>query len=207
MSEQSQEEYIADGETAEERILERVYAQDPYTRAFIIEIDLDHYEDVFNEWDPAPFKRRDLDPDLRVYLDESSEDIPPRFPVTLQFTAPEKIHNAEKEMSVRLGLRNAFAFEKRLVQRKLRRLTLKMAVQTVVAVALLVLVHWLGMVLEDPTLWRSLLAEGLTIGAWVFGWDAIATFAFERIRLRGIMRRWERFCEARIVYKYHVKPR
>ena len=41
--------------------LGKFYQVDPATGAFLVEVALDRYEDVFNEWDPAPYKRRDLD--------------------------------------------------------------------------------------------------------------------------------------------------
>jgi len=191
--------------TADEQILDKVYAQDPVTRAYIIEIDLDHYEDVFNEWDPAPFKRRDLEPDLRYYLEESSEDIPLEYPVSLRFTAPTSIENHEKEQRVRAGVRNSFLFEKRLVIRRLKKLKLRLLAQTVAAVGLLVLVHSLAANLDStPSMWLSVLQEGLTVGAWVFAWDAISTFTYERVKIHSVMMKWNRFCEARIEFEYRT---
>lgn len=34
--------------------LKKIYRQNPDTGAFLIETKLDRYEDIFNEWDPAP---------------------------------------------------------------------------------------------------------------------------------------------------------
>ncbi len=201
-ADQSEPEPVQE-QTEDEKILDKVYAQDPDTRAYIIEIDLDRYEDVFNEWDPAPFKRRDLDPDLREYLQESSEDIPVEYPISLRFTAPTAVENSEKEKRVKAGVRNSFLFEKRLIMRKLRKLTLRLLAQTAVAVGLLILVHLLVVnVGTEGSMWLSILQEGLTIGAWVFAWDAIATFAFERVKIHGMMMKWNRFCEARIEFEY-----
>lgn len=53
----------------------------------MIEIVMDQDGDIFSEWNPTPFKCRDLDPDLKLYLEGSSEEIPSRYPVELCFIA------------------------------------------------------------------------------------------------------------------------
>ena len=45
--------------------LRKIYRQNPDTGAFLIEVALDRYEEIFNEWDPVPYKRRDLNPARR----------------------------------------------------------------------------------------------------------------------------------------------
>ena len=79
---------------------------------------LDRYEDVFNEWDPAPYKRRDLDPDLLTYLHDCSLDIPLRYELSLAMTVPPEVADAAKEKLVGDGIRNYFAFEARQTRRR-----------------------------------------------------------------------------------------
>jgi hypothetical protein len=38
----------------------------------MIEIALDRYEDIFNEWNPPPLKRQEIDADLELYLEGSA---------------------------------------------------------------------------------------------------------------------------------------
>ena len=54
-----------------EKSLERIYERDSSLGAFIINIAIDNYPDVFNELDSAPWRRRDLDHDLRIYLEDN----------------------------------------------------------------------------------------------------------------------------------------
>ena len=44
--------------------LKQIYKMNPDTKAYIIEVSLIDYNEIFNGWDPSPIKRRDLDPDL-----------------------------------------------------------------------------------------------------------------------------------------------
>jgi hypothetical protein len=69
-------------------LFSEVYALDKSTNRYMIEIALDRYEDIFNEWDPAPFKRREIDADLELYLEGSAEEIPSRYPIELFFMVP-----------------------------------------------------------------------------------------------------------------------
>ena len=59
-----------------DRIFNETYKIDQVTNLHMIEVAIAQYTDIFNEWDPAPFKRRSLDPDLQSYLEEGSDEIP-----------------------------------------------------------------------------------------------------------------------------------
>ena len=57
-------------------LLEKIYEQNPHNGNYIIELSLVNYADIFNEWDHAPMRRKDIDPDLLRFLDDSIDDIP-----------------------------------------------------------------------------------------------------------------------------------
>jgi hypothetical protein len=59
-----------------EQPFEKIYERDRATNSFIISVAIEKYADIFNELDPAPFRKKDLDHDLRIYLEDSSLDIP-----------------------------------------------------------------------------------------------------------------------------------
>lgn len=93
------------------KLFGEIYKIDESTKLYMIEIALDHYVNVFNKWDPAPFKRRDLDPDLQLYLEGSSEEIPLHYPIELCFTVPEKARDNQLEKEVEDGLKKSFVFK------------------------------------------------------------------------------------------------
>lgn len=41
--------------------LQTLYKRDKKSKAYIFEIQIDEYSDLFNSLDPSPLKRRDLD--------------------------------------------------------------------------------------------------------------------------------------------------
>lgn len=181
--------------------LEKIYQQNPDTAAFLIETALDRYEDIFNEWDPAPYKRRDLNPDLRRYLEDSSNDIPLRQPVELLFKAPVQIYNDAKECSMREGLSTYLACEVDSARKSLRRLHRLSLINLCVAAVLLTAVTWISR-LQDGTLLMAVLREGLTIGSWVFTWELISLFFFRRFEFRRELKKWKRLARANVSFAY-----
>jgi len=69
--------------------LKQIYKMNPDTNAYIIEVSLIDYNEIFNGWDPSPIKRRDVDPELISFLEECDSDIPLEFPLELMFYLPE----------------------------------------------------------------------------------------------------------------------
>ncbi len=62
--------------TPTDAALEKIYEKDSATGTFVIAAALERSSDFFNELDPSPIRRRDLDDDLRVFLEDCSSDIP-----------------------------------------------------------------------------------------------------------------------------------
>lgn len=93
------------------RLFSENYKIDQFTNLYMIEIGLERYENIFSEWDPAPFKRREIDSDLKLYLEESSNEIPFRYPIELYFLIPVNSYDGRLEEETRKGLANSFAFQ------------------------------------------------------------------------------------------------
>jgi hypothetical protein len=63
------------------------------TSAYMIEISLDDYAELFNGWDASPLRRRDLEPELLDYLEQSGSEIPLINDVELYLYLPEKLRD------------------------------------------------------------------------------------------------------------------
>ena len=88
----------------------KIYRPFEDTERLMIEVSLDKYEDLFNEWDPAPFKRRDIDPDLRTFLEECSDEIGLKYPLAVVFYLPKGELDLEKQQKCIESLRSFFRF-------------------------------------------------------------------------------------------------
>lgn len=182
-------------------LLERLYERDKSTGAFIIRVSIKNYNDIFNELDPAPFRRRDLDQDLVAYLDECSHDIPLKNKILLEFVSEMDIRDDTKEERIIKGFRNYYKFLILNVQREIASTYKKSLSYIVTSIVLLILSNYSGMLVENLFLLK-LIREGLNIGGWVFLWEAIALLVFKNRESRVEGRRYKRYLEVPISFKY-----
>lgn len=153
------------------------YALDQSTNRYMLEIALSQYEDIFNEWDPAPFKRREIDADLELYLERSAEEIPFKYPIEIFFMLPEGARNQPLEEEIRSGLRSFFNFKLYFLKKESKSINVRMLRYIVFGFLLL----WMGNTYpghDSETDWAIVLTEGIFIGGWVFLWEAVSLFFF-----------------------------
>ncbi|NLK36137.1 MAG: hypothetical protein GX301_12020, partial [Gracilibacteraceae bacterium] len=99
--------------------LKQIYKMNPETNAYIIEVSLIDYNEIFNGWDPSPIKKRDIDPELLHFLEECDSDIPLKFPLELTFYLPEDQYDREKEKLSRVGIKNYFDYSVHFIRKEL----------------------------------------------------------------------------------------
>jgi hypothetical protein len=184
----------------DERTLERIYEKDKATGAFIISIALDHYVDVFNELDSAPWRRRDLDHDLRLFLEDCSSDIPLKYDIIIQFNVEQEKQDSLKEDRLKMGLKTYFTFVRASLQKKIRRSYERSLIYGVVAFFLIFASYSLAAIYTNPLLVS--LFDVVAIGGWVFLWEAISTLAFEGREAREKLRTYQRFSISEVRFTY-----
>jgi hypothetical protein len=185
--------------------LEKIYECDKETGAFIISIALDNYPDVFNELDSAPWRRRDIDHDLRVFLEESSADIPMRHPIILRFNVEVEKQDPIKEEHIKTGLRTYFSFVRSNMQRQIRDSYQKSVFYVMASFLLLFTSYTLRPAVEGNIVFATLV-DGISIGGWVFLWEAISTYAFKSRDAREKLQHYKRFSKAPIWFSYRQPP-
>ncbi|MFH1377511.1 MAG: hypothetical protein ABIH86_02015 [Planctomycetota bacterium] len=178
------------------------YRFDQQTGAYIIDVALDQYEEIFNEWDPSPYKRRDVDPDLMSYLEACSNDIPLDSTIEIVFRIIEPKRNEEKEALVMAGLRSYFDSSYQLEVGKLRELHSRTV--WCIAAAFVFLAAAVGMkkieAMQDMFFFM-LLHEGITIGAWLFTWSTLSLFFFDSRTYRHDAKHWKRYSQSAIRFE------
>ncbi len=184
----------------DERTLERIYEKDKESGAFVISIALYRYVDVFNELDSAPWRRRDLDHDLRLFLEDCSSDIPLKYDVILQFNVELEKEDPQKEERLKAGLKTYFTFVRASLQKKIRRTLERSVIYGVVAFFLILASYSLAAISTNPFL--AALFDVVAIGGWVFLWEAISSFGFDGREARERYRMYQRFSTAEIRFTY-----
>lgn len=188
---------------AKDALFSEIYAVDPANNCTMIEVALDQYSDVFDEWDPAPFKRRSLDPDLELYLESSSEEIPLGDPIELCFNIPAQIQDTNTEAEMRNGLKNSFAFKLYLIKKELKKTNAQILRYIILGFLLLGLgsafVNQLPSRPERELL--MLIADALIIGGWVFLWEAVSLFFFTNREVYHRYKIYQRLHNAPVIFR------
>lgn len=182
------------------QLFNEIYKLDAASNLYMIEVALDQYADIFNEWDPAPFKRRELDSELRIYLEESSEEIPNKYGIELCFTVPAAVRDQAIEADLRNGIENSFAYKIYFLAKELRKTNVKMVRFVLVGFAFL----WLAEISSQrvaPSEWPSILVEGLAISGWVFIWEAVYLFFFTNNESYQRYRTYRRLQHAPVIFQ------
>jgi len=181
--------------------LKQIYKMNPETKAYIVEISLDNYNEIFNGWDPSPIKRRDLDPDLVNFMEVCSSDIPLGFLLEIQLYMPQGQYDEEKENLSRVGIKNNFDFASHFIEKEINQISKKIILYIIMAIAFLS-VGYLSMQKVKPNVVTNILTEGLSIGGWVFLWEAFSLFFFSRQEVQSRQKMYRRFQNAEISFKY-----
>lgn len=180
-----------------DRIFNEIYKIDQATNPHMIEVAIDQYSDIFNEWDPAPFKRRDLDPDLQLYLEQSSDEIPFKYGIELCFTVPTGTRDKSAEEQSRNGIQNSFISNRYFLGKKIKKTNTRMLLLVVVGLVCL----WVAKTLSTEANLQSILLEGLAISGWVFLGEAVSLFFFTNRELYHHYSTYKRLQNAPVVFR------
>jgi hypothetical protein len=183
----------------------QIYRKFEDTDRLMIEVALDNYEDIFNEWDPAPFKRRDIDPDLRAFFEECSEEISLKHTIAIVFFLPKSEIDMEKQQKCVEGLHNFFRFNKYLAEKEIVRSRKNALKHSLIGMLFLMIAVLFEHQFEKAVLF-DILGQGLFIGGWVFVWEALSAVAFKHSELMYSIREWTRFLDAPIAFKKERRP-
>ncbi len=185
----------------DEKALEKIYEFDSGSNSFIISVAIEDYNDIFNELDSAPFRIRDLNRDLRMFLEECSSDIPIKHDIKIKFTVSREKQDSLKEEKIKSGLKTYFSNVRNSLRIEIKNSHQKSAFYVLAAFILLLASYSLRPLILDNIVF-STLVEGISIGGWVFLWEAISTFAFKNREIREKYKHYKRFSGSVIYFNY-----
>jgi len=155
-----------------------------------IDVRIGSLEHLFDNRDPAPFRDRDLDPDLVEYLFAAAEDVAVHGPFRVVFWLPAPPIEDRLEASYRAH----FAYELERIDRRRRRERRAGQVSLVFGLVLLVILVSLAQVAAGLPRIGSIVKEGLTISSWVIMWRPVQTLVYDW---------WPTYRERRLMARLH----
>lgn len=183
-----------------EELLNRIYDRNPDNGNYKIEVSLQNYAEIFNDWDHAPYKRKDIDPELLCFLADSIDDIPMKYNIDMCFYITEEARNTDRESLIVSWFKTFYDFYVAIEKSKMAAIMRKAIVYLVVSVALFILSYF--SVADSKNIVAYILKEIIIVGGWVFLWEAISQITFERQGIGKLVKNYKRFARADIYFRY-----
>ena len=147
-----------------------------------IDIKLQTVEQIFDNRDPAPFRERDLDPDLADLLLDAGEDLFGEDRYKVVFWLDKPCPAGEIETAFRAHFEYTIERLRRARQRRRRVGQVSLLIGLVLVVALLALAQVVGKSVGGAV--GAGLREGLVISCWVVLWRPIEILVYDWIPTR-----------------------
>ena len=181
------------------RILER-YRRSP-SGELVLDITAARAEDLYNNFDKqAPYVIKELDADLVDYIIDSAQELG-REPFMISFNL-EMACDEHMQSRIRTSIRNYFLYLQEVQQRALQKSMRTTALFMLLGFGIMFLSVLLNQnVTVGSAVITHVLAEGLTVAAWVALWQAIANLLIDWWPEWKQTRLYENISNTRIEFK------
>ena len=146
----------------------------------MIEIELTSPLQLFDSFDPAPFREKDLDPDAEEYIYNTVDEFPLKKPLEIVIYLPPAEVSTEIEADLKEAIKYHFLYKKLLTDIELKRLLHQGRKNLIIALTFLFLCLLAIRLLAtfEESLVNTLFSEGLLIIGWVAMWEPVHTFLY-----------------------------
>ncbi|MBN2041106.1 MAG: hypothetical protein JW864_13770 [Spirochaetes bacterium] len=183
--------------------IHHLYDFDVSDQTYVIRISPDKYLDIFNKLDNYPIRKRDINQNVINYIEECSNDIPLSDNIKIEFQIKNEQRNIDLEERTRKGIQNFFLYE--LAIHKMNSLkVIKASILYVFIFTILTVTTFSIEVLNIKTgaIFFKTILEGLSIGSWVFLWEAIAGIVIKNNTNRHLIKTYKRLLKSSLVFSY-----
>ncbi len=181
--------------------IQKQYKFEKEGNAHLIEVSLDDYDDVYDEWDPAPFKRRFIEEGFDDFIVSSSEDIPLKYNLSIVLYIPENKKDLNKEAAVDSAYKNYYGY----MIEKIKKSNIKLRKRTIsyFVLAAIFLSPGYFFQFETANVVYNVLKEGILIGGWVFLWEFFTNLFIKSREINSMYKIYKRlyFSEIRFIYE------
>jgi hypothetical protein len=181
------------------KYLQSLYKFEDESKKYLIEVSLDDYNDIYDDWDPSPFKRRDIEDEFNDFILNSSEDIPLNFDISIVLYIPESKKDERKEKVLISAYENYYEYAIARICKVISGLHRKIISYMLFSVLFLSIGYFFSV---GPSLFFKVLHEGVFIGGWVFLWEFFTNFFIKRRELQEEYRLYNRLFHAEIRFIY-----
>ncbi len=177
-----------------------LYNLNPETNAYIIELSLDDYSELFNGWDASPVRRKEIEPELMDYFEQAAIEIPIKEKIEICFYISAELRDPDKESKSISALLGNFRIKLLFAGKALRGIYRRFITYVIVSAMLLTAAYVLSG-LGEMSLFYKIMIEGMFIGGWWILWEGSSLFFFTGHDVRVRKRYFERYIKSQIYFK------
>ncbi|WP_143753370.1 hypothetical protein [Dethiobacter alkaliphilus] len=183
------------------RYFQNLYKFEKEGNKYLIEVALDDYDDVYDDWDPTPFKKRDIEDEFNDYIFNSSEDIPLNYEIGIVLYLPDEKKDEKKEAALISAYQNFYNYAVLRLCKVTSALHRRIVSNLVLSGSFLSFGYFWGGTAGSILL--GVMHEGIIIGGWVFLWEFFTNFFMRRRELHEEYKLYDRLFKAEIRFVYH----
>lgn len=165
---------------------------------------------LFNEIDPSPFNKRDLDPSTERFIVEWATEAPASEELRLVIHADTRPVSDEAEDVVRRAVPEFFAGRAVATRRGLRGLFHRGRISLLIGLGFMAVALTVASLLDRPagtTALAAVLRESLLVGGWVAMWRPIEIFLYDWWPVLAKARRFDRLAAMPVEIRYGADMR
>ncbi|MBN2287402.1 MAG: hypothetical protein JXQ26_05185 [Tissierellales bacterium] len=179
----------------------KLYRYHQEKMCFFIDVQLDGYREIYNEWDFSPLYNRDIDEDLVAYLKNSYEEIPLKSEIIISISVPRSERNSDRESKSIESMKNYFMYLIRIKNREMQGVKKRMIYYLVIGAALLSLANFTETIPLSAG-YMQILSQGLFVGGWVLFWEVFSDIFFELTEMRKDLKIYYKMYASWIEFRY-----
>ena len=125
------------------KIINSLYDFNQNENAYVIKLSIKRYIDIFNNFDPYPIRKRDIDQNVSYFLEDCSADIPFTKQVMLEISITEDLVDNDLENRVKKGLVNYFLYMYQYYKNEKQKVINNSLIYILAFIILAILTFWL----------------------------------------------------------------
>jgi hypothetical protein len=172
--------------------------------SLVIELVLNSMMQLFNSFDPAPFKEKALNSAAEEYIYDAVDEIPLQQKLEMDIYLPESAVSDENRVIIANAIHNHFEYRNAVSERDFIRLMQRgrRALMIGTLILFFTLLFQQILIVYGNSIPSNMAAQALIIIAWVSMWEPIHIFLYDwyPIRLR------QRICLKIVALPISVKP-
>ncbi len=183
-------------------LINYLYDFDNDDKTYVIRLSVPQYTALFNKFDYYPIKKREINDRVISYIEDCSTDIPMNKKIKIVITIKQD-QDSEVEERVRLGIYHNFMYLLNDYREKSSGVK-KVSIVYVLVFLLLTIfsVKLESLALPVSKIFFDTLLKGLSIGSWVFLWEAIASIVFRNAQNRYYTKIYKRLVLCKLCFTY-----